>query len=166
MKVVFQKLRAHCSSMAIINWEPFCVLFEVNGNFIFVGTSVKSFVSNCRITFNVRFQVARNAIRNFRDFFVGFFWRLFLVALLAGEFEHGAFEGFGNKVCGDSILCDTCGWEGLLERFRDGVSRLDEGRLGFGFVFLFVGFLRFFIVGEWLFHGGHEGEIFGGADSG
>ena len=55
MKMILQKLRTHCSSMAIINWEPFCILFKVNGNFIFIRTSIQSFMSDGRVALNMRF---------------------------------------------------------------------------------------------------------------
>jgi hypothetical protein len=158
MQIIFEKLRAHCSSMTVINWKPLSLLLKIYCYFIFVWTPVKALMSYSRVSFDVRFKISTNPFRNFRNFFTWLFGRLLFVALLTCILKHRSFQSFCNKISGDSIFCYTRCAKYFLESLIYGFSWL------YKHVWLFVYFLSciflIFLLVAWLFGWRHQGDVF------
>ena len=145
MQIIFKKLRAHTSSMSIINWKPFCIFLKIKCNFILIWTSIKSLMSYSRIALNMRFQISTYTLWNIRDFFRRLLRRLFFTALLACVFKHRSFKSFSYKICSDAILSKSSCGEYLLKILVDRFSWLNKNGFLFGFFCRNI-FLNFFIV--------------------
>lgn len=67
MELILEELRTFGTTMSIVNAEPLGILFQVDGDLIFITLSVEAFMSDGSVGLEMRGKASTNGLRQFGD---------------------------------------------------------------------------------------------------
>ena len=115
VQVLFQKLRALISAMAIIHSKPLNILLQDNRHLVLIILPIAAFMGNCSVPRHMRLKFGSNGFSKF--------WNLLLLWHCGGRrwcltrhFQHHSTQSLRNQVGRHTVLGSLCGAQDLFQR--------------------------------------------------